>query len=114
MVVETLDSHEIDRLFHALADGTRRDILVQAATGDLSVSALARRYPMSLTAVQKHVGVLESAGLIRKEKSGRAQLVTTGPTTLATAHEVLDQLEIMWRQRLDRFGEALAELPEGG
>ena len=113
MVVDDLTETDVDRLFHALADATRRDILVRAAGGDLSVSALARRYPMSVTAIQKHVGVLESAGLVRKTRRGREQIVTTEPGTLASAREILDRLEAMWRDRLDRFGAALAELPEG-
>lgn len=113
MVVDQLAEAEVDRLFHALADATRRDIVVRAATGDSSVSALARRYPMSVTAIQKHVAVLESAGLVRKERRGREQIVTTQGATLATAHAILDRLEGMWRERLDRFGEVLSEHTEG-
>jgi DNA-binding transcriptional ArsR family regulator len=113
MVVDQLGDAEVDRLFHALADVTRRDIVVQAATGDSSISALARRYPMSVTAIQKHVAVLESAGLIRKERRGREQIITTERATLAAARQILDRLEAMWRERLDRFGEVLSELPEG-
>ncbi|MDH3397833.1 MAG: metalloregulator ArsR/SmtB family transcription factor, partial [Acidimicrobiia bacterium] len=111
MVVDQLDDAEVDRLFHALADATRRDIVVQAAAGNLSVSALARRYPMSVTAIQKHVAVLESAGLVRKERRGRERIVTTEPATLAAAHQMLDRLEAMWRGRLDRFGGVLSEIP---
>lgn len=113
MVVTELTEPEVDQLFHALADPTRRDIVVRAATGDLSVSALARAYPMSVTAIQKHVGVLEAAGLVRKTRRGREQLVITRPGTLASARETLDRLEAMWRDRLGRFGAALADLPEG-
>ena len=113
MVVNSLAEPKVDQLFHALADATRRDIVVRAAAGELSVSALARCYPMSVTAIQKHVAVLESAGLVRKTRRGREQLVTTQPGTLASAREILDRLEAMWRDRLGRFGAALAELPEG-
>lgn len=113
MVVNDLTEPEVDQLFHALADATRRDIVVRAAAGDLSVSALARCYPMSVTAIQKHVAVLESAGLVRKTRRGREQRVTTDPTTLSSAREILDRLETMWRDRLGRFGAALADLPEG-
>ena len=113
MVVDQVNEEDIDLLFHALADSTRRDIVIQAAAGDLSVSALARRYPMSVTAVQKHVEVLQSVGLVAKLRRGREQIVTTDPARLMTARRVLDQLETMWRERLDRFGEVLASNPEG-
>ncbi len=113
MVVRSLDEKETDRLFHALADATRRDIVVRAAAGTLSVSALARFYPMSVTAVQKHVDVLESAGLVHKNRRGREQIVTSVQRRLETARNVLDQLEAAWRERLDRFADVLAELEEG-
>ncbi len=113
MVVDNLTDTELDRLFHALADATRRDIVVRAGEGDLSVSALARSYPVSVTAIQKHVGVLEAAGLVHKTRRGREQIVTTDPAALAAARGVLDRLEDMWRARLGRFGQALAQLPEG-
>lgn len=113
MVVAQFSDTEVDRLFHALADATRRDIVVQAATGELSVSALARRYPMSVTAVQKHVLVLENAGLVSKERRGREQIVTSRQEALAKAHRTLDSLEMMWRERLDLFGDVLAEHAKG-
>ena len=113
MVVDQLSDSEVDRLFHALADATRRDIVVQAATGELSVSALARRYPMSVTAVQKHVSVLEGAGLVRKERRGREQIVISRQEALTTAHQNLDSLEALWRERLARFGDVLAEQVKG-
>lgn len=115
MVVDNqLSDDEVDRLFHALADATRRDIVVRTVSGELSVSALARNYDMSVTAVQKHVSVLESAELVRKQKRGREQLVTAQPRTLAAARDVLDGIEWVWRDRIDRFGELLAEQPEQG
>lgn len=113
MVVDQLSDSDVDRLFHALADATRRDIVVRAATGELSVSALARRYPMSVTAIQKHVTVLEAAGLVRKDRRGREQIVTTRHEALTAAHESLESLEAMWRERLARFGEVLAEQAKG-
>ena len=114
MVVDTApESDELDRLFHALADATRRDIVVRAAGGELSVSALARLYPISTTAVQKHVAVLESVGLVRKERHGREQLVITMPDLLAGARRALDELEELWRARLERFGDVLATPSEG-
>ncbi len=100
---------EIDRLFHALADATRRDIVRRAGGDQLSVSALARNYDMSVTAVQKHVTVLESAGLIRKQRSGREQRVVARPAAIRSAHEALDGIEQLWRDRIQRFGDVLAE-----
>ena len=113
MVVDCASDAEVDRLFHALADATRRDILLRASAGDLSVSGLARSYPISVTAIQKHVGVLEAAGLVRKTRRGREQIVTSQKAALGTARDILDALESQWRQRLDRFADVLAELPEG-
>jgi DNA-binding transcriptional ArsR family regulator len=101
-------------VFHALADATRRDILRQALEGEHSVSALARRYPVSLPAVQKHVLVLEGAGLVTKQRRGREQLVRADVDTLRRAALLLDQLEAVWRGRIDRIGEILAEDHHGG
>jgi DNA-binding transcriptional ArsR family regulator len=98
-----------DRVFHALADPTRRDIVLRAARGEHSVSSLARHYPMSLTAVQKHVAVLEKAGLVTKQRRGREQLVRTEGQALRGARQALDELEQIWRTRLDTFGEVLAD-----
>lgn len=100
-------------MFHALADSTRRDIVETVLRGGSSVSALGRRYPMSLTAVQKHVSVLERAGLVRKQRRGREQVVTAEVETLRDAARVLDRLESIWRDRLERFADVLAE-PTGG
>jgi DNA-binding transcriptional ArsR family regulator len=114
MVVDTDSAAwELDRLFHALSDATRRDIVVRAAGGELSVSALARHYPMSTTAVQKHVAVLESVGLVKRRRHGREQLVTTRPERLAAARRAIDELEELWRARLERFGDVLADPSEG-
>ncbi len=104
-----LDDDEIDRLFGALADRTRRDILAQAMTGDHSVSALARRYPFSFAAVQKHVAVLESAGLVTKHKHGREQRVMTNMEAIERARTLLDHFERLWVDRLERFESVLAE-----
>jgi len=81
--------------------------------GGQSVSALARRYPMSFAAVQKHVAVLERADLIHKQRQGREQLVQSNIETIRDAFGLLDQLEAVWRSRIDRFGEVLAEQGEG-
>ncbi len=105
-----------DRLLLALADATRRDILVRAMSGRFSVSALARAYPMSITAVQKHIAVLERARLVTRRRRGREQLVRTNPATLREVSRVLERLESLWRSRIDRMNELLleeTESPEG-
>ena len=99
-------------MFAALGDATRRDILRRAALGEHSVSALARHYAISLTAVQKHVAVLERAALVTKRRRGREQLVSIDVATVQEARRQLETLEALWRGRLDRFGEALADRPE--
>ena len=97
MVVSEVTDEEVDRLFQALADGTRRDILHRCVQGARSVSRLADVYPMSFAAVQKHVAVLERAGLVTKERRGREQLVRTDGDALGRARRVLDELEAAWR-----------------
>jgi DNA-binding transcriptional ArsR family regulator len=108
MVVDQMSDADVDRIFHALADGTRRDILAFAIGGRYSVSALAKRYPMSFAAVQKHVAVLEDAGLITKERRGRERLVRTDLDTVQTARVLLDGIEKLWRGRMDRIDHLLA------
>jgi DNA-binding transcriptional ArsR family regulator len=107
MVVDELPEKTVDELFHALADPTRRDILRRCVGGEPSVSRLAQAYPISLAAVQKHVAVLERAGLITKERRGRAQIVRTDAGVVDRARQALDQLETTWRGRLDRMGDLL-------
>ena len=102
----------MDRLFHALADATRRDILRRCTRGEPSVSRLADAYPMSFAAVHKHVAVLEQAGLVTKERRGREQLVRTEGDAVNRARQVLDELEADWRGRVDRMAELLAEVRE--
>jgi DNA-binding transcriptional ArsR family regulator len=97
----------LNQLFRALADGTRRDILVRSLTETPSVSALATHYEMSFAAVQKHVAVLERAGLINKRPNGREQLVATNYARLARANELLDYFESIWRQRVALLDEVL-------
>ena len=111
MVVGELTDEEVDRLFHALADATRRDILHRCVRGEPSVSRLADVYPMSFAAVQKHVAVLERAGLVTKERRGREQLVRTDPDAVGRARRVLDELETAWRGRVDRMADLLAQVP---
>jgi DNA-binding transcriptional ArsR family regulator len=114
MVVDQLANEQADRVFHALADATRRDILVCTLEGQHNVSALARRYPMSFAAVQKHVAVLEGAGLVTKQRKGREQLVRGNVETMRKANRLLEQLEAVWKGRIDRIGEMLADEPNGG
>ncbi|MER6726165.1 MULTISPECIES: helix-turn-helix transcriptional regulator [Streptomyces] len=104
----------VDRLFQALADTTRRDILRRCVRGDLSVSRLADAYPMSFAAVQKHVAVLERAGLVVKERRGREQLVRTDPGAVERARQALDELETAWRGRVERMSRLLAEDADPG
>jgi DNA-binding transcriptional ArsR family regulator len=100
-------AESLNQLFRALADGTRRDILARSLTDTPSVSALAARYDMSFAAVQKHVAVLERAGLIRKRARGREQLVSTDHARLRRAGELLDELEAIWRQRMAQLDDVL-------
>jgi DNA-binding transcriptional ArsR family regulator len=111
MVVHELPEAEADRLFQALADATRRDILRQCMRGQPSLSRLADMYPMSFAAVHKHVAVLERAGLVSKKRRGREQLVHTDGDALGRARRVLDELEALGRRRVDWMAELLAEVP---
>ena len=104
----------MDLIFHALSDATRRDIVVRSLIGEHSVSALARDYPMSFAAVQKHVAVLERAGLVTKQRRGREQLVRGEIDAVREADLVLRRLEDLWRGRLDQFGEVLADVTREG
>jgi DNA-binding transcriptional ArsR family regulator len=107
------DERRCDRLFHALSDATRRDIVRRTMRCEHSVSALARCYPMSFAAVQKHVAVLEQAELVSKQRRGREQLVRGNVDAIRAAGRLLDELEAIWRSRMERFGDALAEPNEG-
>ena len=107
MVVRQQD--EVDRIFGALADPTRRDIVARVLNGQASISVLADSYPMSFAAVQRHVAVLERAGLVRKERRGREQLVRGDVDTIRAAARLLDEYEDIWRGRVARMEEILAE-----
>ena len=108
MVVGELTEDAIDGLFGALADPTRRDIVRRCAGDEPSVSRLARAYPMSFAAIQKHVAVLERAGLVTKQPRGREALVRTNADAVARARQALDELEATWRGRVDRMSALLA------
>ena len=103
---------ELDRLFRALADATRRDIVARVLAGEpASVSELASRYRMSFAAVQKHVAVLEAAGLVMKERRGRERAVSGNPEQLKRAREALAQLEDLWKERFSQI-DKLFENPD--
>jgi DNA-binding transcriptional ArsR family regulator len=105
-----LSDAETDRLFRALADTTRRDIVARVLVGEeASVSALASRYDMSFAAVQKHVAVLEEAGLVTKRPQGREKMVRGNPQQLARARAVLIQLEELWKSRFSQLDAVLAD-----
>jgi len=97
-----------DALFHALADRTRRDILRRVLAGEHSVSALAAAYDMSFAAVQKHVAVLEKAGLVTKRRSGREQLARGDVEAVRSVASMLTGLEQIWRGRIARIDELIA------
>lgn len=100
-----------DRVFHALSDATRRDIVRVTLVQEHSVSALARRYPISFAAVHKHVSVLEQAGLVTKQRRGRETLVRGEVDRVRAARDALDALEQLWRDRVARMDRILAEDP---
>lgn len=103
---------DVDRIFGALADPTRRDIVARVLRHEASVSVLAERYAMSFAAVQRHVAVLERAGLVTKEQRGRERLVRGDVGGLRAASRLLEQYEEIWRDRLGRLEDLLAEDPE--
>jgi DNA-binding transcriptional ArsR family regulator len=113
VVVRQLHQDEVDRLFAALADPTRRDIVARVLTHEASVSVLAERYAMSFAAVQKHVAVLERAGLVSKHPHGRERLVRGDVDTIRAAARLLDQYEEIWRGRIGRLEDLLAAPVEG-
>jgi DNA-binding transcriptional ArsR family regulator len=102
------DEDRADALFHALADRTRRDIMRRVMAGEHSVSTLAARYEMSFAAVQKHVAVLEKAGLLTKRRSGREQLASGDVDAVRSVATLLVDLEQVWRGRIARIDELLA------
>lgn len=109
MVVDQLSGDDADRVFQALGDATRRDILARTMRQGESVSELSRRYAMSFAAVQKHVAVLQRAALVTKEKRGREQIVHGNAQTLRRAAQLLDAYEQIWIQRATRIADILAE-----
>ena len=112
MVVDKLTEGQVDQLFRALADATRRDILRRTLAGEASVSTLASYYDMSFAAVQKHVAILQEAGLVTKEPRGRERLVRADPRRIARARALLTQLEGLWRERGRQLDDVLADHPK--
>lgn len=104
-----LSDEAVDRIFRALADRTRRDILRRTSVGQVTVSGLARQYDLSFAAVQKHVAVLETAGLVVKQAQGRERLVRADPSMIRRAQRLLDQYERLWTERVSRLDELLAD-----
>jgi DNA-binding transcriptional ArsR family regulator len=100
---------DFDRTFGALADATRRDIVRRAVDAEEGVAELASHYPMSFAAVQKHVAILERAGLVTKERIGRRKIVRTNPEGLRMARRLLDRYEQLWRGRIDRMTTLVAD-----
>ena len=100
---------DFDRMFGALADPTRRDIVRRAIDAEEGVAELATHYPMSFAAVQKHVAILERAGLVSKQRSGRRKVVRTNLEGLRMARRLLDQYEELWRGRIDRMTKLITE-----
>ena len=98
-----------DQMFAALADATRRDIVLRALNGDEGVAELAGHYPMSFAAVQKHIAILERAGLVAKERVGRRKVVRTNLDRLRIVRRLLDQYEELWRGRINRMAELIAD-----
>lgn len=109
MVVDALSDEDVDRIFRALADRTRRNIFERVLVRGLSVTTLADDYDMSFAAVQKHVGVLERASLVSKVRHGREQIVHGNHATLRRASALLDVYEQIWIQRDQQIAEILGE-----
>ena len=109
MVVLELSDQDVNRLFRALADATRRDIVRRTLITGVTVSQLAESYEMSFAAVQKHIAVLEEARHVTKEPRGRERMVRGNPDRIREAQRLLDSFEELWRSRIDRLDALLAE-----
>ena len=112
VIYPELTEPQVDRIFHALADSTRRDIIRRTLEGEASVSELAAAYLMSFAAVSKHVAVLEGAGLVTKEPRGRERIVRGNPEQIRRAQVLLDRYEQVWRSRIARLDSLLSENPK--
>jgi DNA-binding transcriptional ArsR family regulator len=112
MVVSMQTVLDHDRIFGALGDPTRRDVVRRAIDGEEGVAELADHYPMSFAAVQKHVAILERAGLVSKHRIGRRKVVRTNLEGLRVARRLLDRYEELWRERVERMSRLLGESPK--
>jgi DNA-binding transcriptional ArsR family regulator len=112
VIYPELTEPQVDRIFHALADSTRRDIVRRTLEGEATVSELAAAYLMSFAAVSKHVAVLEGAGLVTKEPRGRERIVRGNPEQIRRAQVLLDRYEQVWRSRIARLDTLLSENPK--
>ena len=99
-------------MFGALADATRRDIVRRAIDGNEGIAELADHYPMSFAAVQKHVAILERAGLVTKQRIVRRKVVRTNVAGLHMARGLLDQYEQLWRERFERMTDLITQTNE--
>ena len=100
-------SVDLDRAFGALSDSTRRDIVRRALAGEEGIAELASHYSMSFAAVQKHVAVLERAGLVSKQRIGRRKVVLTDVSALQRTRLLLDEYEQLWRDRIARMSDLI-------
>ena len=112
MVVSVQIALDPDRIFGALGDATRRDIVRSAIDGEEGVAELASHYPMSFAAVQKHVAILERAGLVSKHRIGRRKIVRTNPEGLRVARRLLDRYEELWRKRVECMDQLISDTPK--
>jgi DNA-binding transcriptional ArsR family regulator len=109
MVVRLASTEKTDRIFQALGDATRRDIVIRVMRRPHNVTTLAGFYDMSFAAVQKHVAILERAALVRKERHGREQIVHGNPAAIRRARQLLDRFEAIWRARIDQLDHLLSD-----
>jgi|SRR5690349_780282 DNA-binding transcriptional ArsR family regulator len=100
---------DIDRIFHALGDPTRRAIMEKLSAGPISVSQLAEPLDITLAAVVQHLQILEDSGLVQTEKVGRVRTCSLEPAGLSAAEQWIADRRSTWERRLDRLGDLLAE-----
>ncbi|RGE19810.1 helix-turn-helix transcriptional regulator [Leucobacter sp. wl10] len=110
--LQELTDEQVNRVFRALADTTRRDIVRRTLTAEASISELAADYDMSFAAVQKHVAVLEAADLVARIPRGRERIIRGNPEPIRRAQRLLGHFEQIWRGRIDRLDALLAEGPQ--